>query len=268
MTPRPTFRPSSTGPRLPISVDPDGRVSNHTRPLPIPSPSPSNDTEGYTPILEIPPRVRRTPSTLESEQFWDRHRPEYTRSVSSENRHRDRQRQRQRQRIWEEDIPHPSRPRSGISSTSSANMMLPASAQHTPHHANMDGYFPSIGIRPRVDFQPFHPPPAQPTRPMTAANPTQHVMPISEAPRHSNGAKKQQSGRKRTACDRCKRQKSSVSTISPLHGPYPDRPVRRGFHRRSYNRDEKDQSPRNTMSAMCRTTSIRLYHHQCRSFLR
>jgi hypothetical protein len=74
----------------------------------------------------------------------------------------------------------------------------------------MDGYFSG---KPRNDYQTFQPPlQSQPPRSGTlSSQPTPHVISISEAPRNSNGSKKQQSGRKRTACDRCKRQKSSVS---------------------------------------------------------
>lgn len=216
MTPRPTFRPSSTGPRLPISIDPDGlgqgQVS-HTRPLPSPSPSPSFDEQQPSPIpLENRPRVRRLNTSLERDRERDHRseRPNIPRSASSEYRHR------QHQRVWEEGY-HPTRQRQSPSistSSPSTNMMLPASAQHTPLPQRdlpaMDGYFSG---KPRNDYQTFQPPlQSQPPRSGTlSSQPTPHVISISEAPRNSNGSKKQQSGRKRTACDRCKRQKSSVS---------------------------------------------------------
>lgn len=215
MTPRPTFRPSSTGPRLPISIDPDGPgQSSHTRPLP--SLSPSFDERSPTPILEHRPRPRaRRNHTFHEHEHEREHRYEHPhahgqRSASSDFRHHQR-------RIWEED--NPPRQSPSIPTSSSTNMMLPASAQHTPlpqrGRTGMDGYFPSVASR---DFQTYQPQPqVQASRPATLPIQPINVIPISEAPRNSNGSKKQQSGRKRTACDRCKRQKSSVRhTFHPV----------------------------------------------------
>jgi hypothetical protein len=92
-----------------------------------------------------------------------------------------------RHRIWEDD----QHSRSSSTAPRSAGSMMSPSATLHPHQVEV--YFPT-------QYQ-YNPPPEYPPQ----------VIPLSEAPRNPSGGKKQQSGRKRTACDRCKRQKSSVS---------------------------------------------------------
>jgi hypothetical protein len=127
-----------------------------------------------------------------------------------------------RHRIWEDD--RHSRSLS-ITPRSTSGMISPAATLH-PHTPHQDGYFTGTA---RNDAQYKYSTPHPP-----------HVIPLSEAPRNPGGGKKQQSGRKRTACDRCKRQKSSVCTRFPFQATSPQLTVVCGsVYRRPPHWDEE-----------------------------
>jgi hypothetical protein len=179
MTPRPTIRPSSTRPRLPISVE--GEIH---RALPSPSPTSPRSTrsESRSNTRREQPLPQR-PSTYSHPHFYG------DTPYSASFRHR----------IWEDDRQSRS---SSTAPKSVGSMFSPSASLHPPHSSHpTEGYFPNHGTR----SEKYHPTPELPPQ----------VIPLSEAPRNPNGGKKQQSGRKRTACDRCKRQKSSVSRVHP-----------------------------------------------------
>ena len=168
MTTRPTIRPSSTRPRLPISVDGETYRA-------LPSPSSISPKSRSTRSISRPTTTLGTRREHPPRQDSHSHTHDST-PYSASYRHR----------IWEED----QHSRSSSTAPVSAGSMMSPSATLYPHQ--MEGYFPTQF---QHDATPQYPP---------------QVVPLSEAPRNPGGGKKQQSGRKRTACDRCKRQKSSV----------------------------------------------------------
>ena len=171
MTTRPTIRPSSTRPRLPISVDGETYLA-----LPSPSstsPPPRSTRSTSRPATTIATR-REHPPRPHSHST-----PHDNTPYSASHRHR----------IWEDE----QHSRSSSTDPRSAGSMMSPSVTLHPHQ--VEGYFPN---QLQYNALPDH---------------TPHVIPLSEAPRNPSGGKKQQSGRKRTACDRCKRQKSSVSRL-------------------------------------------------------
>ena len=181
MTPRPTIRPSSTRPRLPISVEGD-----MYRSLPSPSStSPRSTRSESRPVTSLGPRREHPPPQRTATHTQSHGDTPYSASY--------------RHRIWEDERQSRS---SSAAPKSTGSMLSPSASLHSYHPSYMsEGYFPNTP-QTRNDFQ-YHPTPELPPQ----------VIPLSEAPRHPSGGKKQQSGRKRTACDRCKRQKSSVSHL-------------------------------------------------------
>ena len=171
MTTRPTIRPSSTRPRLPISVD-----GETYRALPSPSStSPRSRSTRSTsrPAIALGAR-REHPPRQHSHSI-----PHDNTPYSASYRHR----------IWEDD----QHSRSSSTDPRSAGSMMSPSVTLHPHQ--VEGYFPTQF---QYNALPDH---------------TPQVISISDVPRNPSGGKKQQSGRKRTACDRCKRQKSSVCQL-------------------------------------------------------
>jgi hypothetical protein len=174
MTTRPTIRPSSTRPRLPISVD-----GEMYRALPSPS---STSPQSHS---------RSTRSNSRPATTLDNRREHPPRQHSHSTPHDNSPYSASyRHRIWE-DGQHS---RSSSTDPRSAGSMMSPSATLHPHQ--VEGYFPTQF---QYNALPDHSP---------------QVIPFSEAPRNPSEGKKQQSGRKRTACDRCKRQKSSVSQLN------------------------------------------------------
>lgn len=214
MTSRPRIPPSSGRPRLPISMDDNLRGSRAL-------PSPTSPTSASSPIAStetlptyqypIPPIPGYQPRARTHRDLGD------TQDSGGTSHRRPSVHQRHSHlpspsvRPWE-DRRHPTRHREERSGTAKSGdkPMIPSTpmaigdsqgwgqSMSTPSfwadHDTFSNHFPTPST---VIEETPRPPPRS--------------LSVTDLPRNPNGSKKQQSGRRRTACDRCKRQKSSVS---------------------------------------------------------
>lgn len=222
MTSRPQIPPSSGRPRLPISMD-DNLRGSRALPSPTSPTSPIISTESSPPYqYPIPPipsyrsRARTHRDPEDTSDTGDR-------ATGTSHSHR-RPSVHQRHphlpspsvRPWE-DRRHQTRHREERSGTSKSGdkPTIPSTpmtmgdpqgwgqSMSTPafwaDHDSFSSHFPTPAT---VIDDTLRPPPRS--------------LSVTDLPRNPNGSKKQQSGRRRTACDRCKRQKSSVSPSSSV----------------------------------------------------
>lgn len=213
MTSRPRIPPSLGRPRLPISMD-----DNFTGSRALPSP-----TSPTSPNSSLETRTSQPP--LPSNQYQRIYRP---RHHSQDHHHHDgggdlphdRSRPSLPHRHSHLPIPsvrpwenrHQTRHRQARSSTSQTrdDTMIPS----TPM-GDLQGWtsnMPTTGFwSPGTSYS--HVPTPGPGAGSNVIVPLPpRSLSVTDLPRNPNGTKKQQSGRRRTACDRCKRQKSSVSS--------------------------------------------------------
>ena len=207
MTSRPRIPPSLGRPRLPISMDDNFRGS---RALPSPtspiSPIPILETEPSHPHQQEPEYRSRHRTQSDSKDHHDLRDPPHTRHRPNFY-HRHSVLPSPSVGPWEEH--HRGRHREIASAKTRDDTMAPctpwpdtqgwAQSVTTPslwsyHDSSSFSHFPTPGI---ANDEAVH----LPARSLS----------VTDLPRNPNGSKKQQSGRRRTACDRCKRQKSSVS---------------------------------------------------------
>lgn len=209
MTSRPKFPPSTGRPRLPISMDDNFKGSRAL-------PSPTSPTFGNRPFPQVqepehhPRNAVHLSHSHQAHQHSRRsHQPDQRSHLSSSH-----QLPSPETRSWEERFPVSAKDRGGTGrgkgrqSTMDDLVPIPSTPMRDhqgwpqsegipsfwSHHESFSG-FPTPNTGTATDN-----PPQLPARSLS----------ITDLPRNPNGSKKQQSGRKRTACDRCKRQKSSV----------------------------------------------------------
>lgn len=191
---RPNIPPSSGPPRLPISIEGGLRAS---RALPSPT----------SPRSPFPPSQHQHQHEHHIQHSPRHHHPSHPHPGQDRHyaQHLPLPLPSSPARPWEDG--YPASPR-GMYTTAAPHGMS------TDHGMAMHHFWATHDQQP-----PAQPLTAAPT-PRLSVSEHELALPLpprslstSELPRKPDGTKKQQSGRKRTACDRCKRQKSSVRLV-------------------------------------------------------